>query len=52
MVSPIIRITDRIERFILNRTPYVAEVPTHDEIEKLSESIGHLCNFAEDREYK
>lgn len=52
MVSPIIRITDRIERFILNRTPYVAEVPTHDEIEKLSESIGHLCNFAQDREYK
>ena len=46
-VNPIIRITDRIEQFILKGTPYIAEVPTHDEVEKLSESIGHLCNFAE-----
>jgi len=46
-VNPIIRITDRIEQFILKGTPYIAEVPTHDEVEKLSESIAHLCNFAE-----
>lgn len=52
MVSPIINITDRIERFILNRTPYIAEVPSNDEIAKLSESIEHLCDYTKSKESK
>jgi methyl-accepting chemotaxis protein len=45
-VNPIIHITERIEQFILKGTPYLIETATHDEIEQLSESIEHLCNYA------
>jgi hypothetical protein len=45
MVNPIIRITDRIERFIKNKTPYEVNIESHDEIATLSESISHLCDF-------
>jgi signal transduction histidine kinase len=50
MVSPIIKITDRIERFIKNKTPYEINIETHDEIADLSDSISHLCEFVSRQE--
>ena len=50
MVSPIIRITDRIEGFIKNNTPYEINIESHDEIADLSESISHLCEFVSRQE--
>jgi len=50
MVSPIIRITDRVKRFISNKTPYDVTIESHDEIFHLSESINQLCEFVRSRE--
>lgn len=50
MVSPIIRITDRIKKFIVNKTPYDVSIDSHDEISRLSESISQLCSFVSNRE--
>ncbi len=43
MVSPIIRITDRINKFKEKRLPYNVKIETRDEILDLSEAIDHLC---------
>ncbi|HNR67058.1 MAG TPA: hypothetical protein PKN04_04435 [bacterium] len=50
MVSPIIRITDRVKRFIENRAPYDVSIETKDEIAELSESIAQLCQISKSRE--
>ncbi|MEJ2053852.1 MAG: MCP four helix bundle domain-containing protein [Calditrichaceae bacterium] len=50
MVSPIIKITDRVKRFIINKTPYDLNIETHDEIANLSESISQLCEFVKSQE--
>lgn len=44
MVSPIIRITDRIKKFQEKRTPFNVKIETHDEIAHLAEAIEHLCD--------
>ena len=43
IVSPIIEITHRINKFKDKRTPYDVEIETKDEILHLSEAIQHLC---------
>ncbi len=50
MISPIIRITDRIKKFIDNKTPYDVNIDSQDEISRLSESISQLCSFVSSRE--
>jgi signal transduction histidine kinase len=43
IVSPILRITDRINQFKERRLPYDVKIETNDEILHLSEAIEHLC---------
>ena len=43
MVSPIIKITERINKFIDKKTPFEFKVETHDEIYQLAKAIDHLC---------
>jgi len=43
IVSPIIRITDRIKKFRENRTPFNVKIESKDEIHHLAEEIEHLC---------
>jgi methyl-accepting chemotaxis protein len=43
IVSPIIRITDRIKKFRENRTPFDVKIESKDEIYHLAEAIEHLC---------
>lgn len=43
IVSPIIKITDRINNFKEKRTPFNVNIETNDEIFKLAESIENLC---------
>lgn len=50
MVSPIIRITERIEKFISSKKPYDVKIESHDELAKLSESISHLCEFVQSKD--
>ncbi len=44
MVKPIIKITDGIQNFIKNKTPFKIEVETKDEINDLASAIGNLSN--------
>jgi methyl-accepting chemotaxis protein len=50
MVSPVIRITERIKKFIENRAPYDITIESNDEITSLSESISQLCDVVNSRE--
>lgn len=50
MINPIIKITDRVERFISKKTPYDIQIESHDEIANLSESISHLCAYVQGQE--
>jgi NtrC-family two-component system sensor histidine kinase KinB len=50
IVSPIIRITDRIDKFREKRTPYDVKIETRDEILRLSEAIEHLCASVKDKD--
>lgn len=50
VVSPIIRITDRINKFKEKRTPYNVHIETSDELYDLSEAIEHLCESVSSRE--
>lgn len=43
MISPIITITNRINKFIEKQTPFEIKVETHDEIYQLANAINHLC---------
>jgi methyl-accepting chemotaxis protein len=43
IVSPIIRITKRINKFNDKRTPFEVKIDTKDEIFYLAEAIEHLC---------
>lgn len=44
MIAPIIKITDRINKFKEKRTPFDVKIETHDEIYQLTEAIEHLCS--------
>jgi methyl-accepting chemotaxis protein len=50
MISPIIRITDRVNKFIEKRTPFDVRVETHDEIYELAKAIDHLCGSIQTEE--
>ncbi len=50
MVSPIIRMTERVKKFIEKRTPFDVEVETNDEIAHLAEAIYNLCESVRSRE--
>ena len=52
MIGPIIRITDRINKFKEKRTPFDVKIETHDEIYQLSEAISHLCVSVEAKDSK
>jgi len=52
MVSPIIKITNRINKFIDNKTPFEIKVETHDEIYQLAKAIDHLCVSIEPEDSK
>jgi len=43
MIGPIIKITDRINKFKEKRAPFDVKIETHDEIYQLAEAIDHLC---------
>ena len=43
MVSPIVRITDRIRKFIDNKLPFEANIESNDELADLEDSIKTLC---------
>jgi len=42
-VTPIITITDRVNKFINKRTPFNVTIETDDEIAELADAIDHLC---------
>jgi NtrC-family two-component system sensor histidine kinase KinB len=42
-VTPIITITDRVNKFINKRTPFNVAIETDDEIAELADAIDHLC---------
>jgi hypothetical protein len=44
-VSPVVKITKSIKRFLYKKTPFDVPVETHDEIYDLAESISNLCNI-------
>jgi hypothetical protein len=46
MVSPIIKITERIERFISRKTPFDVKIETKDELYDLTQAIEHLCELS------
>ncbi len=50
MVSPIIRMTERVKKFIEKRTPFDIQVETNDEIAHLAEAIYNLCESVRSRE--
>lgn len=50
IVNPIIKITDRIKRFMMNKTPYDVTIESNDEIRHLSESISQLCELVQNQE--
>jgi len=50
IVSPIIRITDGINKFKEKRTPFTVKVETRDEIYYLAEAIDHLCSELDSQE--
>lgn len=50
MVSPIIKITNRIKKYISNKTPYDVIIESHDEIANLNESISQLCSYVSSRD--
>ncbi len=50
MVGPIIRITERVKKFIDKRTPFDVQVETNDEIAHLSEAIYNLCESINTKE--
>ncbi len=52
IVSPIIRITKRIDKFKERRTPFDVKIETKDEIFKLAESIEHLCSSVKSQDLK
>ena len=52
IVSPIIRITDRINKFKEKRVPFEVDIETKDEIFDLSEAIEHLCVSVKNQESK
>jgi methyl-accepting chemotaxis protein len=52
IVSPIIRITDRINKFKEKRVPFEVDIETKDEILDLSEAIEHLCVSVKNQEAK
>jgi len=52
IISPIIKITDRINKFKDKRTPFDIRIETHDEISELADAIAHLCVSVEAGEPK
>jgi len=50
MVSPIIRITERVKKFIDKRTPFDVQIETNDEIAHLAEAIYNLCESINTKE--
>lgn len=52
IVSPIIRITERINKFMERRTPFEVNIETKDEIFKLAEALEHLCTSVKNKESK
>ena len=50
IVSPIIKMTDRVKLFIEKRTPFDVTIETHDEIYRLAEAVEQLCISVSDRE--
>jgi methyl-accepting chemotaxis protein len=50
MIRPIIHVSERIKKFVENRTPFEVEVETHDEISELETSIRTLCQVIETRD--
>jgi methyl-accepting chemotaxis protein len=44
-VSPVIKITESIKRFLERKAPFDVRVETRDEIYDLAESISNLCNI-------
>lgn len=50
MIRPIIHISERIKKFVENRTPFDVEVETHDEISELENSIRTLCQVINTRD--
>lgn len=44
-VSPVIKITEGIKRFLDRKAPFNVRVETRDEIYDLAESISNLCNL-------
>lgn len=52
IVSPIINITDRIEKFKSKRIPFDVKIETNDEIYNLAEAIEHLCSSVNNQEVK
>jgi signal transduction histidine kinase len=50
IVSPIIRITERINKFKERRTPFDVEIETKDEIFELASSIENLCSSVKNQD--
>lgn len=51
-VSPVVKITKSIKRFLYKKTPFDVPVETHDEIYDLAESISNLCNITKTQAIK
>ena len=50
MVGPIIRITERVKKFIDKRAPFDVQIETDDEIAHLAEAIYNLCESIKTKE--
>jgi methyl-accepting chemotaxis protein len=44
-ISPIIRMTDKIQQFIDKKVPFRLEIETNDELKELEDSINLLCEY-------
>jgi HAMP domain-containing protein len=46
MISPIVRITERVKQFVDRKLPFDANIETTDELYELENSIRTLCDLA------
>jgi hypothetical protein len=52
VVSPLIKITERIKKFKENRTPFAVNIETKDELLYLANEIGDLCALVDSKDHK